>query len=380
VYDVVVVGGGVVGASAAYRCVTRGARTLLVDASLPGRATDAGAGIVSPETELRDGSPSQLLAEAAARFYPSFIAELQAAGAADTGYTNCGKLIVATDDRQAEWLGGYLHMLHDPRRPGAVPEGIEEITPDDARARFPLLGKVTRAAWSRDAARVDGRLLTAALLGAAIDRGLEVEHATVHGVIVSSGAARGVETGSRVEARCVIVAAGAWSGGLASSLGLEIDVRPQRGQIAHFALDDPATVRWPVVSPLAEHYLLAFPGRVVAGATHEDAAGFDARVTAAGCAEVIANALSVAPGLADSTLHEVRVGLRPVATRGDPYLGAVPGVGGAFLAAGHGASGLTYGPWSGVQVADAALGEPHEDLAPFAPYSSPSVALRPNFQ
>jgi D-amino-acid dehydrogenase len=367
VHDVVVVGGGVVGASAAHRCVQQGARTLLVDAALPGRATDAGAGIVSPETELRDGSPSQVLAEAAARFYPSFIADLQAAGAADTGYTNCGKLIVARDDREAEWLGGYLGLLLDPQRPGAVPEGIEEITPGDARARFPLLGDVTRAAWSRDAARVDGRLLAAALVGAADARGLEVEHATVERVHVDDDAVRAaVVTGTRVDTARVIVAAGAWSSALASSFGAMIDVRPQRGQIAHFAIDDPACAKWPVVSPLAEHYLLAFPGRVVAGATREDGPGFDARVTAAGCAEVIGNALSVAPGLADATLHEVRVGLRPVATRGYPYLGAVPGVVGAFLATGHGASGLTYGPWSGVQVADAALGLPHDDLTPFA--------------
>jgi glycine/D-amino acid oxidase-like deaminating enzyme len=367
VHDVVVIGGGVVGASAAYRCVARGARTLLVDAQLPGRATDAGAGIVSPETELRDGSPSQLLAAAAARFYPSFIDELRAAGAADTGYANCGKLIVARDEQEGEWLGGYLRMLLDPERPGTVPSGIEEITPESARARFPLLGEVTRAAWSRDGARVDGRLLTAALLDVAIGGGLEMERAAVESVVVEDGQVRAVFAATRIDTHRVIVAAGAWSTALASTLGVTIDVRPQRGQIAHFAVDDPTSAQWPVVSPLAEHYLLAFPGRVVAGATREDGAGFDARVTAAGCAEVLVNALSVAPGLASATLHEVRVGLRPVATRGYPYVGAVPGVAGAYLATGHGASGLTYGPWSGVQVADAALGEPHDDLRAFAP-------------
>ncbi len=368
-FDVVVVGGGVVGAAAAYRCVQQGARTMLVDAALPGRATDAGAGIVSPETALRDGSPSQVLAEAAARFYPSFIADLDAAGAADTGYTNCGKLIVARDDREAEWLGAYLAMLHDPERPGTVPDGIDEIAPAEARARFPLLGDVTRAAWSRRAARVDGRLLTAALVGAAASRGLEVEQARVDHVVVSDGVVRGVEAGRRIDSERVIVAAGAWSSVLAHAFGVDVDVRPQRGQIAHFAIDDPSCATWPVVTPLAEHYLLAFPGRVVAGATREDGSGFDARVTAAGCAEVLRNALSVAPGLADATLHEVRVGLRPVAARGYPYLGAVPRVAGAFLATGHGASGLTHGPWSGVQVADAALGLPHDDLTPFAPSS-----------
>ncbi|MDQ1520324.1 MAG: hypothetical protein QOI55_1397 [Actinomycetota bacterium] len=365
-HDVIVVGGGVVGASAAYRCTQHGARTLLIDAHHFGRATDAGAGIVSPETELRDRSPNRLLAEASARFYPELIAELQATGASDTGYSRCGKLIIARDDREAEWLGAYLGLLLDPARPGTVPEGISEISPESARARFPLLGPVTRAAWSRDAARVDGRLLAAALIETSVARGLEIERATVDHFVLDDGAVRAVVAGRAIDAERVILAGGAWSAALARDIGVRLDLHPQRGQIAHLAIDDPASEQWPVVSPLAEHYLLAFPGRIVAGATHEDEAAFDARVTAAGTAQVLADALSVAPGLAGATLLEMRAGLRPVATRGHPYLGAVPAVAGLFVAVGHGASGLTYGPWSAAQVADAALGEPHADLSAFA--------------
>ena len=68
---------------------------------------------------------------------------------------------------------------------------------------------------------------------------------------------------------------------------------------------------------------------------------------------------------------EWRVGLRPAAARGYPYLGAVPGRDRLFVATGHGASGLTYGPWSGAAVTDLALGTinaaDRESLAPFAP-------------
>jgi D-amino-acid dehydrogenase len=68
---------------------------------------------------------------------------------------------------------------------------------------------------------------------------------------------------------------------------------------------------------------------------------------------------------------EWRVGLRPVAARGFPYLGAVPGDHRLFVATGHGATGLTWGPWSGAAVADLALGAisaaDRETLAPFAP-------------
>jgi len=48
--DVAVVGGGLVGTALAYELVARGADVVLVDRHHPGRATDAGAGILSPET------------------------------------------------------------------------------------------------------------------------------------------------------------------------------------------------------------------------------------------------------------------------------------------------------------------------------------------
>ncbi len=50
---------------------------------------------------------------------------------------------------------------------------------------------------------------------------------------------------------------------------------------------------------------------MVAGAPRETGSGFDVRVTPGGLAEILANALSVAPGLAAGTLLETRVGLRP---------------------------------------------------------------------
>src|SRR6185312_4333804 len=49
-FDVAVVGGGLVGAALAYELVSAGASVVLIDRHDPGRATDAGAGILSPES------------------------------------------------------------------------------------------------------------------------------------------------------------------------------------------------------------------------------------------------------------------------------------------------------------------------------------------
>ncbi|HET9979027.1 MAG TPA: FAD-dependent oxidoreductase, partial [Ktedonobacterales bacterium] len=143
----------------------------------------------------------------------------------------------------------------------------------------------------------------------------------------------------------------------------------------HLRLPGRETARWPIVVGFHSHYILTFPqDRVVVGATRESDAGFDARMTAGGVCEALDEALRVAPGLADATLEEVRVGLRPASPDGLPLLGRIPGCEHIYVATGHGASGLQLGPYSGALVADLALGRSSApdlgvdlDVAPFAP-------------
>ena len=76
-YDVIVVGGGIVGMSTAYHLVCAGANTLLIDREDRGRATDAGAGILSPETNSRDPDAWFDFAVAAVGYYPTLMQRLQ---------------------------------------------------------------------------------------------------------------------------------------------------------------------------------------------------------------------------------------------------------------------------------------------------------------
>jgi D-amino-acid dehydrogenase len=124
------------------------------------------------------------------------------------------------------------------------------------------------------------------------------------------------------------------------------------------------TEPWPVVLPPGSHYLLAFGGsRVVVGATRETGPGFDCRVTAAGQAEVLNEALAVAPGLGPATPVETRVGFRPMAPDLRPMLGRIAGVDGLVIGNGLGSSGLTVGPIAGRLLAQLVLGEaPELDL------------------
>jgi D-amino-acid dehydrogenase len=126
------------------------------------------------------------------------------------------------------------------------------------------------------------------------------------------------------------------------------------------------TGAWPVVSPLADHYLLTFDdSRVVVGATREWGSGFDYRVTACGLQKVLSDALSVAPGLANASLIETRVGFRPMSADAMTLGFAADGL---AVGNGLGASGLTIGPYAGKLLAELLLhGAAGIDLEPYRP-------------
>ena len=223
------------------------------------------------------------------------------------------------------------------------------------------------------AARVDGRQLAAALTRAAVRQGAVVRDGEAH-LAAGGGRVTGVRLGAElIEGNAVIAATGAWTRSFLRGTGLEVPVEAQRGQIMHISMDGIDTSRWPVVLPGASgHYLLAFDGgRIVAGATRKAGSGLDYRITPAGLAEILREALAVAPGLADGTYLETRVGFRPVGPGIRPLLGPVPGRDGLVIATGLGASGLTMGPLAGSLAAQAALGlTPALDLEPYAPRAS----------
>lgn len=85
----VVIGGGIVGASAAYHLARDGHRTVLIDRRDHGRATTAGAGIIAPGTSRRDIPPFYEMAVPAVTYYPELIRALDDVDAGDTPRTPC---------------------------------------------------------------------------------------------------------------------------------------------------------------------------------------------------------------------------------------------------------------------------------------------------
>jgi D-amino-acid dehydrogenase len=355
---VVVVGAGILGASTGFHLARAGAQVTIVDRAHDGRATAAGAGIICPWVSGAEDAAFYRLYVEGARYYGEVVPALAELGEADLGFRRVGALVVSND---ADELKAFDRVLS--RRSADTPEmgATSLLSPRETRTLFPPLRADLAGLHVANGARVDGRRMAQAELLAAGNRvtGVKLRDATI-------------------EADCVVVAAGAWAPTLLLPLGVTLPIEPQRGQIVHLHLPGLDTREWPVVLPPGSHYLLAFDdSRIVAGATRENGVGFDYRVTASGQAEVLTDALDVAPGLAAATILETRVGFRPVGPDVRPLLGPVHGLDGLVIGNGLGAAGLTIGPLAGRLLADAALGrEPLLDIAPFDPLRRALPGLR----
>src|SRR6478735_5002072 len=162
-FDVVAVGGGVIGLSCAWRLAQRGARVAVVERDEPGcGATRVAAGMLAPVGELTFGEPELLeLTLAAARLYPEFVAELEAASGEATGYEQLGALHVALDRDEA----AQLRRVHDLQR--SLELAAEWLPPRKCRDLEPgLPPSFHGGVFAVGEAAIDPRALTQSLLGA----------------------------------------------------------------------------------------------------------------------------------------------------------------------------------------------------------------------
>ncbi|TXC85669.1 FAD-binding oxidoreductase [Metabacillus litoralis] len=351
---VIVIGAGILGASTAYHLAKYGADVMVIDRKDKGQATAAAAGIVCPWVSQRRNKAWYHLVKCGAKYYPELIEKLKEDGETETGYRRVGAISLNRDTEKLEKMAERAIK----RREEAPEIGeVKILPPEETQKLFPPIAAGYGSVYVSGGARVDGRALCNALMKGAIKNGATLIKDDAVSLITNNKKILGVKIQEQeLTADLVIVTGGAWSKQLLDSLGICFKVTPQKAQIVHLEINDADTGKWPVIMPPNNQYILSFEaGRIVVGATHEDEAGFDHRVTAGGVHAILEKALEIAPGLAESTFVETRVGFRPFTPGFLPIIGALPEYSGLFLANGLGASGLTSGPFLGLQLANLAL-------------------------
>ncbi|MGN6557949.1 MAG: glycine oxidase ThiO [Solirubrobacterales bacterium] len=354
-FDVLVVGGGVIGLSCAWRLAQRGARVAVLERGEPGGgATRVAAGMLAPVGELTFGEPELLeLTLAAARLYPEFVAELEAASGESTGYEQLGALHVALDRDEA----AQLRRVHDLQR--SLELEAEWLPPRRCRDLEPgLTPSFHGGVFAAGEAVVDPRALTKALLAAL--RAADVE------VLTGSEVIEGVFEDNRLDglrtrdhklsAETVVLASGAWSGA-ADWLPEHArpPVRPVKGQILELRRRDGEPPARRILSSERVYLVPRGDGRLIVGATVEEM-GFDTTVTAGGVHELLREAYRLLPDVAEMELLGVTAGLRPGTPDNLPLVG--PGtIDGLVFATGHFRNGILLAPLAAQTVGDLLSGE-----------------------
>jgi len=366
---VIIVGGGIVGATTAYELVKRNYEVTIIDNAEKGRATSAAAGIICPWISQRRNQKWYELANKGAAFLKQLVLDLEKHGKTDTGYKQVGTIRVHPDPTRLE----NPYKIAMKRR--ETNEQIGEVTllsKEEAQEKFPLLADHYYALYVSGGARVDGRALRKSLTEAAVELGatylngkatLLIEGKEIVGVNVTKSnneneTSEAEITEEKLYADTVILTNGVWMPETLAPLDVPLRIDQQKGEIVHLQTDLYQSNDLPVVMAPYDHYMLQFPkGRMVVGATRENHPA-TLEHTAGGLHTVLTRALAVAPTLADSSIVETRVGMRPFTKDNLPVFGKVPHYDRLYMANGLGSSGLSTGPIIGQQLAKMINDEP----------------------
>ncbi len=351
------------GTAVAWRCAQRGLTVTVVDpADQPG-AWHTAAGMLAPASELQYGEdPLLRLGARSLAAYPAFVAEVAAASGLVAGYDAAGTLSVAWDSAdlttlrelsdyaaglgvQTQWLTGtQLRQLEPALVPG-LPAAL--LTPDhqvDPRRLYAGLRVAAERAGvrrlrARPSVRTDGGQV----------RGLRLAAA---GGATGDGDT-GELAGGDLDARFVVLAAGAWSAlvpGVPESIASAL--RPVKGQTLRLRLPGAPRLSHVVRARIkgSPSYLVPrADGELVVGATNEEV-GFDLTPRAGAVYELLRDAQSLLPELGEATLVESCVSLRPGSLDNAPLLGTVGGSG-LIAATGHFRNGVLLTPVTAEAIA-----------------------------
>ncbi|GAU86773.1 FAD-binding oxidoreductase [Bosea sp. BIWAKO-01] len=358
--DIIVIGGGTVGAAIAYGLARTRHRVLLLDGDDGDfRAARANFGLVWLQGKGLGMPAYQALTRGSIALWRGFCDELEAQAGIDLAYESNGGLAFCLGEAGFEKRRLELQRLHNQGGEGEPDwEMLDRPALERLLPKVTLGANVTGASFGRQDGHANPLRLLAALHGALARHGGCIRHrARVERIEPAGPDFRLVLDRETLVAPRIVIAAGLGSPALARQVGLEVPVQPERGQVL-------VTERLEPFLPLpASGLRQTGEGTVMIGATKEHT-GFDASTTAEAAARLSRKTVEIVPALASARLVRQWAGLRIMTPDGHPIYAQSQSHPGAFVALCH--SGVTLAAFHAETLAAAiAAGILPESLSPF---------------
>lgn len=359
--DVVVIGGGIIGAACAHRLASHGLAAMILESGPePGSATGAAAGMLATFAEADPDDPMFALSVRARDLYAELVPTLEEETGLDIAYRTNGILQLALDEDDITRLREAVSVQ---RQSGFT---VDWLSVDEVRQIAPGVGPdVLGAAMAAEDGGLDPLALHQAWLESAQRRhGVEIVAGRADQLLFDGERVTGVRTASgTVGAGAVIVAAGCWSSQV-RGLPRALPVEPIRGQMV--ALDWPADE--PPATVYAAHgYVMERRGEAIGGSTMEHV-GYDPSTTKTGLDDVLAKVQRIYPAIGNQAVTRTWAGLRPGTPDMRPIIGHDPTVPNLWYATGHGRNGILLAGITGEVLLTLFTGaEVEYDLTPVDP-------------
>lgn len=330
-YDLIVIGGGLVGGAIAWGAAREGASVALIDqGDLAFRAARGNFGLVWVQSKGAGMPAYAHWTRTSAELWPQLSSAMAESTGTDVALKQNGGLAFCLSDQEFEDRAALLHRMHN--ESGDI--GTRMIDRAEVQAMVPGLGdRVVGASYCPIDGEAHSLYLLRALHAALLKLGGEYLPGRTVDAIDAAPNSFTVRIGAeRFTTAKVVIAAGLGSRELAPMVGLSMPVVPSRGQII-------VTERVrPFLDYTCHTLRQTIEGTVMLGDSQEDA-GFDTSIGIPVLQDIANRNLAVFPALKDATIVRTWAALRVMSPDGFPIYEQSQRYPGAFAATCH--SGVT---------------------------------------
>jgi sarcosine oxidase subunit beta len=358
--DVAIIGGGIVGCAAAYYLAKKGFQVLVIEKGSGVGLQASGRNGGGVRQHSRKGALP--LAMESVKLWAMLAKELNT----ELEYDRTGNLKVAFDEETAGVYERELAWEHE--------QGLSEVrllSAVECHTMVPgMTGKVVAGKFCPTDGIANPMLVTPAFARAGLKLGVKfLLNTAVTGLLLQGSTVCGVQTASgEIEARAVINAAGPWAARFNAEAGCPIIIGPGRSQLMITErLNRPFINNWVTISGLG--YLRpTHSNNLVIGSAGTRNDQYSSHVNFHSIAIQAELLGRIIPWLKDISIIRAFSGITEYTPDSEPYIGAVPGAPGLYVAAGFSGEGFCPGPLTGKILAELISGNaPCVSLEPFRP-------------